>query len=157
MRNYRELPYEARIKWRIRILWMVAALMLIYMVLLVELGGGDSRMMTDFASQASRVIFFGGLAYIAWRICRNKKLLKDRTLLKAQIRMEQDERNQSLRDKSGGIVADILLAILLFVTLTASMFDMAAFYTAFSVLAAAILLKAAAYWFYSRQGGERPL
>ena len=37
------------------------------------------------------------------------------------------------------------------------MFDMAAFYTAFSVLAAAILLKAAAYWFYSRQGGERPL
>ena len=59
--------------------------------------------------------------------------------------------------KSGGIVADILLAILLFVTLTASMFDMAAFYTAFSVLAAAILLKAAAYWFYSRQGGERPL
>lgn len=54
-------------------------------------------------------------------------------------------------------MADILLAILLFVTLTASMFDMAAFYTAFSVLAAAILLKAAAYWFYSRQGGERPL
>ena len=27
----------------------------------------------------------------------------------------------------------------------------------FIVLAAAILLKAAAYWFYSRQGGERPL
>ena len=43
------------------------------------------------------------------------------------------------------------------VTLTASMFDMAAFYTAFSVLAAVILLKVAAYWFYSRQGGERPL
>ena len=54
-------------------------------------------------------------------------------------------------------VIDMILAILLFVTLTASMFDMAAFYTAFSVLAAVILLKAAAYWFYSRQGGERPL
>ncbi len=58
---------------------------------------------------------------------------------------------------AGAALVGGLFAILLFVTLTASMFDMAAFYTAFSVLAAAILLKAAAYWFYSRQGGERPL
>lgn len=150
MRNYRELPYEARIKWRIRILWMVAALMLIYMVLLVELGGGDSRMMTDFASQASRVIFFGGLAYIVWRICRNKKLLKDRTLLKAQIRMEQDERNQSLRDKSGGIVVDILLIAMLALTFTTALFNMAAFYTSAALLIFTILLKGLAYLIFSR-------
>ncbi len=150
MRNYRELPYEARIKWRIRILWMVAALMLIYMVLLVELGGGDSRMMTDFASQASRVIFFGGLAYIAWRICRNKKLLKDRTLLKAQIRMEQDERNQSLRDKSGGIVVDILLIAMLALTFTTALFNMSAFYTSAALLIFTVLLKGMAYLIFSR-------
>lgn len=150
MRNYRELPYEARIKWRIRILWMVAALMLIYMVLLVELGGGDSRMMTDFASQASRVIFFGGLAYIVWRICRNKKLLKDRTLLKAQIRMEQDERNQSLRDKSGGIVVDILLIAMLALTFTTALFNMAAFYTSAALLIFTVLLKGMAYLIFSR-------
>ena len=150
MRNYRELPYEARIKWRIRILWMVAALMLIYMVLLVELGGGDSRMMTDFASQASRVIFFGGLAYIAWRICRNKKLLKDRPLLKAQIRMEQDERNQSLRDKSGGIVVDILLIAMLALTFTTALFNMAAFYTSAALLIFTVLLKGMAYLIFSR-------
>lgn len=150
MRNYRELPYEARIKWRIRILWMVAALMLIYMVLLVELGGGDSRMMTDFASQASRVIFFGGLAYIAWRICRNKKLLKDRALLKAQIRMEQDERNQSLRDKSGGIVVDILLIAMLALTFTTALFNMVAFYTSVALLIFTVLLKGLAYLIFSR-------
>ena len=150
MRNYRELPYEARIKWRIRILWMVAALMLIYMVLLVELGGGDSRMMTDFASQASRVIFFGGLAYIAWRICRNKKLLKDHTLLKAQIRMEQDERNQSLRDKSGGIVVDILLIAMLALTFTTALFNMSAFYTSAALLIFTVLLKGMAYLIFSR-------
>lgn len=150
MRNYRELPYEARIKWRIRILWMVAALMLIYMVLLVELGGGDSRMMTDFASQASRVIFFGGLAYIVWRICRNKKLLKDRTLLKAQIRMEQDERNQSLRDKSGGIVVDILLIAMLALTFTTALFNMAAFYTSAALLIFTVLLKGMTYLIFSR-------
>lgn len=73
---------------------------------------------------------------------KNKQLLRSRQLLQQQMKTELDERNQYLHDKSGGIVADILLAILLFVTLTASMFDMAAFYTAFSVLAAAILLKA---------------
>lgn len=150
MRNYRELPYEARIKWRIRILWMVAALMLIYMVLLVELDGGDSRMMTDFASQASRVIFFGGLAYIAWRICRNKKLLKDRALLKAQIRMEQDERNQSLRDKSGGIVVDILLIAMLALTFTTALFNMVAFYTSVALLIFTVLLKGLAYLIFSR-------
>ena len=121
--------------------------MLVYMFVIGELGGGDSRIMTPLAGRFSRIVFFGGLVYVVWRIRQNKKLLRSRQLLQQQMKAELDERNQYLHDKSGGIVADILLAILLFVTLTASMFDMAAFYTAFSVLAAAILLKAAAYWF----------
>ena len=141
----------------IRALWLLLTGMLVYMVLIAELGGGDSRMMTPLADKFSRIVFFGGLGYVIGRICKNKQLLRSRQLLQQQMKTELDERNQYLHDKSGGIVADILLAILLFVTLTASMFDMAAFYTAFSVLAAAILLKAAAYWFYSRQDGERPL
>ena len=135
MKTCKHLTYTRKIQWRIRALWLLLTGMLVYMVLIAELGGGDSRMMTPLADKFSRIVFFGGLGYVIGRICKNKHL----------------------HDKSGGIVADILLAILLFVTLTASMFDMAAFYTAFSVLAAAILLKAAAYWFYSRQGGERPL
>ena len=58
---------------------------------------------------------------------KSKQLLRSRQLPQQQMKTELDERNQYLHDKSGGIVADILLAILLFVTLTASMFDMAAF------------------------------
>ena len=133
MKTCKHLTYTRKIQWRIRALWLLLTGMLVYMVLIAELG------------------------YVIGRICKNKQLLRSRQLLQQQMKTELDERNQYLHDKSGGIVADILLAILLFVTLTASMFDMAAFYTAFSVLAAAILLKAAAYWFYSRQGGERPL
>ena len=154
MKTCKRLTYTRKIQWRIRALWALLAGMLVYMFVIGELGGGDSRIMTPLAGRFSRIVFFGGLV---WRMRQNKKLLRSRQLLQQQMKTELDERNQYLHDKSGGIVADILLAILLFVTLTASMFDMAAFYTAFSVLAAAILLKAAAYWFYSRQGGERPL
>lgn len=151
MKTCKHLTYTRKIQWRIRALWLLLTGMLVYMVLIAELGGGDSRMMTPLADKFSRIVFFGGLGYVIGRICKNKQLLRSRQLLQQQMKTELDERNQYLHDKSGGIVADILLAILLFVTLTASMFDMAAFYTAFSVLAAAILLKAAAYWFYSRQ------
>ena len=45
---------------------------------------------------------------------------------------------------------DILLACLLFITLTASLFDMTAFYMSLAILAIAVVLKAGAYLCYSR-------
>ena len=151
MRNCRKLSYTDKIKWRIRILWMVLAAMLVYMVAVGELGGGDSRIMTGLAKQFSSFVFFGGLGYVSYRIIRNKKLLKNRMLLKEQLRMEQDERNQYLHDKSGGTVVDILLLSLLFITVTAALFNMAAFYTAITILGLTVALKAAAYLFFSRR------
>ena len=151
MRNCKKLSYPDKIKWRIRILWMVLAAMLVYMVTVAELGGGDSRIMTGLAKQFSSFVFFGGLIYVAYRIVRNKKLLKNRMLLKEQLRMEQDERNQYLHDKSGGIIVDILLLSLLFITVTAALFNMAAFYTAITILGLTVVLKAAAYFFFSRR------
>ena len=142
--------YTKRIQWRIRGLWMVVAGMLVYMVVIGETGGGDSRIMTDFAKIVSRVIFFGGLAFVIFRIVRYKKQLKNRELLKEQLRNEQDERNQYLHDKSGGIVLDILLVALLFLTLTTSLFHMVAFYTSFAILALAVLLKIGAYQIFLR-------
>ena len=56
--------------------------MLVYMVIVGELGGGDSRMMTDFANAASDILFFGGLIFVFYRIVRNKRLLKSQMLLK---------------------------------------------------------------------------
>ncbi len=150
MRNCKAMDYETKIKWRIRILYLLLIAMLVYMVTVVELGGGDSRIMTDLASQFSRIVFFGGMIYVVSRIVHNKKLLGNRLLRKEQMQEETDERNRYLHDKSGGIVLDILLACLLFITLTASLFDMTAFYMSLAILAIAVVLKAGAYLCYSR-------
>ncbi len=150
MRNCKAMDYETKIKWRIRILYLLLIAMLVYMVTVVELGGGDSRIMTDLASQFSRIVFFGGMIYVITRIVHNKKLLGNRLLRKEQMLEETDERNRYLHDKSGGIVLDILLACLLFITLTASLFDMTAFYMSLAILAIAVVLKAGAYLCYSR-------
>ena len=151
MKKYSNMSYTDKIKWRTRILWCVLVLMLVYMVVISELGGGDSRIMTDLANKVSRIIFFGGMAYVIYRIVHNQNLLKDRSLLKEQMLREYDERNQYLHDKSGGIVLDALLICILFITLTASLFNMAAFYTAYVILMLAVIIKAVTYFILSRE------
>ena len=121
------------------------------MVVVGETGGGDSRIMTDLAASTSRIIFFGGFIYIVYRIASLKKLLKNRLLLKEQMRLEQDERNQYLHDKSGGVVIDILLVFLLFVTTTCALYNMDAFCVSFIILVVTIALKGASYMIYSRK------
>lgn len=150
MKKFKELSYSEKIRCRIRILWLVLISMLVYMVVIGETGGGDSRVMTTLADDVSRTIFFGGMFHVICRIVHNHKLLKNRLLLKEQMKNEQDERNQYLHDKSGGLVMDVLLICLLFVTLTTSLFNMAAFYTSLAILVVAILLKLLTYLFYSR-------
>lgn len=153
MKNYTKKifgeTYSDKIRWRIRVLWCVLIAMLIYMVVIGEIGG-DSRIMTDLANIFSGITFFGGMIYVINRIVKNKKLLSNRQLLKEQYKQEEDERNQYLHDKSGGIVMDILLLCLLFVTLTASLFNMPAFYTSFVILLIAVGLRMIAYFVYSR-------
>ena len=149
MKNSEKSNYTDKIKWRIRISWMILVAMLIYMFIVAETGGGDSRIMTDLANTVSGIIFFGGMIYVIVRIVHNKKLLKNRLLMKEQMKLEQDERNQYLHDKSGGTVLDILLVFLMFVTVTTALYNMTAFYISISILAFAILLKAGTYLFYS--------
>lgn len=64
--------------------------------------------------------------------------------------MEQDERNQYLHDKSGGIVLDILLIGLLFITVTSVLFNMPVFYISVVILSFTILLKITAYFIFSK-------
>jgi len=150
MKNSNNHSFSHKIKLRIRILWVIVALMLAYMVIISELGGGDSRIMTPLAESVSRIIFFGGLIFVCYRIYFNKKLLENRLLLKEKFLDEQDERNQYLHDKSGGIVVDILMILLLFCTVTTALFNMVAFYVSLSVLTATVLLKWVSYIYYNR-------
>lgn len=149
MKNSEKSNYTDKIKWRIRISWMILVAMLIYMFIVAETGGGDSRIMTDLANTVSGIIFFGGMIYVIVRIVHNKKLLKNRLLMKEQMKLEQDERNQYLHDKSGGTVLDILLVFLLFVTVTTALYNMTAFHISISILAFTIFLKMGTYVFYS--------
>ena len=151
MKSYCQLHFEQRIKWRIRGQWAILFLMLAYMIVIGEMGGGDSRMMLPLAEQVSRIIFFGGMGYIIYRLIRNYKLLKDKQLLKEKIVLEQDERRKYLHDKSGGIIWDIQLIFLLFLTLTASLYNMHAFYALYIVLVASVLLKIGFYLLYYRK------
>jgi len=125
--------------------------MFAYMIVIGELGLGDSRIMSPLADNMSRIIFFGGMMWVVWKIVRNRKILKNSWLLKEQLRSELDERRQYLHDKSGGVVWDVLFVILLFVTLTTSLVNMPAFYAAYSLLVCAIILKLGAYFWYKHR------
>ena len=41
MKTCKHLTYTRKIQWRIRALWLLLTGMLVYMVLIAELGGGD--------------------------------------------------------------------------------------------------------------------
>ena len=148
MKTYKKLSFSDKIRWRIRALWMLLILMLVYMVVIGEMDLGDSRIMTTLADDVSRTIFFGGMIWVIYKIVQNKKILKNQWLLKQKLKDELDERNRYLHDKSGGIVWDIMFVCLLFVILTASLINMPAFYASFTLLCITVLLKLLTYFFY---------
>lgn len=148
MKNCKKLSYSDKIRWRIRGWWTVIVLMIAYIVVVSVLGGGDSRMMTRTARNVSQFITWGGMIYAGVRIHKNKKLLLDPQRLRELHLRELDERNRWLHDKSGGVVMDIMLIVLLITTDTAALFNMPAFYLSLSVLLTAIVLKIGTYLLY---------
>ncbi|WP_157101009.1 hypothetical protein [Salisediminibacterium beveridgei] len=106
--------------------------------------------MTTLAENVSRWIVFGGLMYVIIQIIRHKKMLTSRGKLISQSKKESDERQQFLHDKSGGIVVDLLLLFILFITATTAMLNMPAFNTAVTILTVTIVLKVGSYLLYSK-------
>ena len=143
--------YERTIRRRIWWVRGIVALMFIYMIVVGETGGGDSRMQTQLAAQVSRLLFFGSGIALCVYLWKLKRLLKDRLLRKQQLLKENDERNQMIYDKSGGWVMNAVLVMLLFATTTASLYSMPAFYACYPLLLAAAALKGGAYLYYSRK------
>ncbi|HIU31996.1 MAG TPA: hypothetical protein IAB66_07535 [Candidatus Caccousia avistercoris] len=150
MKHSEHGAYEQRIRRRIWLQRGMIAVNLVYMFAVAFLGGGDSRIMTRLADMFSDLVIFGGIVYMAVCIHRNKKLLANRLLLKEQRELEWDERRRFLHDKSGGLVVDVLLAAQLYITCTAALFNMPAFYTAFAVLCLTAALKLGVYTYYSK-------
>ena len=151
MKTCNSLSFTEKIRRRIHVLRMTLLLMTLYMIIIAENGGGDSRIMNQLATSISRILYFGGLIYICILIYRNKKLLRNKLLLKEKWLAEQDERTRLLHEKSGGSAMDIMLIFLLIATWTASLYNMAAFHTAFALLCAAVCIKVGLYIFYNHR------
>lgn len=149
MKRIADWPRRKKIQWKLRLLWALLALMLVYMVVVGETGG-DSRIQTRLAEVFGRIAYFGGLGVIVWRIVHNRRLLRDRQKLREDAARERDERAQSLHDRSGGAVVDALLVAELLLTMTLSFYNMAAFHTALLCLGMTALFKAAAWAALSR-------
>lgn len=135
------MSYTKVIKWRIRLLWLALIAMLVFMVVIGELGLRSSRVMSDFTARTSNVFYWWGMIWIIFRIVMNKKLLKDRLRLKEQQLRERDEWRQHLHRMSGGWVMHTMLVIAYIAAVTTSCYDSKAFYAAFGLLVVAALLK----------------
>ena len=99
--------FSERVVRRNRVLIGVLILMIVYMVVVGELGLGDSRITSPLAALTGRVIFFGGMVWVIVKICRNRALLKHRLWLREKMREENDEMNRMLYEKSGGMVWEV--------------------------------------------------
>ena len=152
MKTSKKLSFSEKIIRRNWILRFVLLLMFVYMVVVGELGLGDSRYMSRMAADVSRLIFFGGMIWVIRKIILNKKLLSNKDLLKEKMQQETDEWNQRLYEKSGGIVWDIVLISQLFITLTTSLMNMPAFYASFSTLMVLVATKAVIFFYFKRNG-----
>ena len=73
MKNYKAMNYSEKIRWRIRISQVILILMIVYMIVVAELGGGDSRIVTNLANMVGDIIFFGGIIYVISRIIHNSR------------------------------------------------------------------------------------
>ena len=61
-------PYTKIIQRRIRLLWLALAAMLIFMVVIGELGLRNSQVITGFAYDCGNFLYWCGLFYIIGRI-----------------------------------------------------------------------------------------
>lgn len=150
MKSYKNKSFKEKVKLRILMLRATIILMFIYIIILAEMGFGDSRIITGLAQNVSNIIFLGGMIYILRKISYNKKLLQDKLLRLDEEIKEADERKKFLHDKSGGVVVDILLLTLLIITFTTALINMTAFNVSFAILMITIILKATSYYVYMK-------
>ena len=145
--------FGKKLKMRIRVSWLIIILLLAVMVIVGEMDAVtllDSRSMDRTAQDASRIIFFGALIWQIVRIVRTKRLLRRSLERRERQIIEEDERRIAIRQRSGALAMDILLALLFAAVFFLAYVDMAAFYTAYWTLLAALALKGGLTLYYSK-------
>lgn len=147
MIHYKQ-SFTQKIKNRIYILWLALIALLILMITIGEVGIIDSRYTTQMSEIAYKLIYFGSLVYVIYKINYNKKLLKNSQKLKEEKIRELDERTQWVYEKSGGIIVDIIILGLTLFTWSLAFIDIFAFNTSVIILFFIVLVKIASYFYY---------
>jgi len=145
--------FEKKLRMRIRICRALIVLLLAVMVIIGEADGAllDSRSMDRTAQQASSIIFFGALIGLAVCIARTKRLLRRSLDRRERQILEEDERRMAIRQGSGAAAMDVLTVLLLAAVFALAYVNMAAFYTAYGILLAALAVRGTAVLYYSRR------
>ena len=76
MKRTDSMPFARKIRLRIWGCWAAIVVMTVYMLVLVEIGGGDSRIMTRTAELVTRLLYFGGLIFLIVRSITTKSSCK---------------------------------------------------------------------------------
>lgn len=145
--------FEKKLRMRIRVGWLVIIVLLAVMVIVGEVDAVtllDSRNMDRTAQNVCRIIFFGALIGQIVRIVRTKRLLRRSIDRRERQIAEEDERRIAIRQKSGALAMDVLLALLFAAVFFLAYVNMTAFYTAYWILLAALLLKGGLMLYYSK-------
>lgn len=146
--------FEKRLKWRIWLCRGMIVLMWAVMLVIGEWGSGvllDSRTMDDTAQSVSRILFFGTLTGLIVCIARTKRLLLRKLDRRERQVFEEDERRLAIRQKSGALAMEAMLALLMIAVFVLAFVDMTAFHTAYAILLAAGALKIGFGWFYAKR------
>lgn len=147
--------YKKKLKTRLLAYRLLIFALFAVMIFIGELSNRgrllDSRGMTPLAQTVSRIVAFGGVILLGALIWHTKRLLNDGPSFVRQKALEEDERRRLIRDRSGAAAMDGFLAVAMATVFALSWVDMAAFNTALGLLAAALLLKGAAWLYYARR------
>ena len=149
MNANREDDNDRKIKKRIAIYSALLVLIFAYIFVIGKMGLCNNRKMSETAGMAIMAIIFGGVLFVVIKLVYNRRLLKNTFKISLEFRKELRKRDKLLYEKSGGVVFEILLYFLLFVTGTAALINEAAFRVSFLVLTVSIVLKVVTYMIYS--------
>lgn len=139
-----------RVKFKVWVLRICLFLMIAYMLIVGESGLGDFRMMNLAGEIICKTIYFSGLMFIVIRFMYNRNLFLGRNKAMTEKRRREHERKYFLHEKSGGIVVDTILMLLLFASCITALWDIGAFYVTSGMLIVGVVMKVIVYIIYDK-------
>lgn len=145
MTNNEKINLEAVVRRRINICWGGLLFMLIYMIFIGEMGLGDSREMSKSADTVSKIIFFGMIFYIIFKMVGYKKVIKEKSYLLPEYQIQWEKNIKFNLKRNIGVF------VLLFITCTAALCNEKIFHISIVVLFIVMILRIRSYYVFKKE------